>query len=165
MNQSNNSPSFVVTRLATYTPLAEKLLLGVFLAGVILLAAGIDHRIAAWSLVGLAVSFFLMGYLPQDIPVEKDFAQGFRELLALSVIPKVLWIASAISAMGVAFYLMEMPDDRYRRMVMIGGTTIASGTILLVFFMATGVRHVRLVSGVLFRAVPLFALDLYLFLK
>jgi hypothetical protein len=81
------------------------------------------------------------------------------------IVPKVLWISSAISALGIAFYLFDFGNDGYKRMLMIGGLTIGIGTLLLLVFFVSGVKHIKIVTPILLRAIPLCLVDFYLMLK
>jgi len=81
------------------------------------------------------------------------------------IVPKVLWISSAISALGIAFYLFDFGNDGYKRLLMIGGLTIGIGTLLLVVFLASGVKHIKTVTPILLRAVPLCLVDFYILFK
>lgn len=78
------------------------------------------------------------------------------------IVPKVLWISSAISALGIAFYFFNFGNDGYKRLMMIGGLTIGIATLLLAIFLISGVKYIKTVTPILLRAVPLFFLDMYI---
>lgn len=169
MEQQNATPPLAAARIAPFISIAERVLLGAFVVGAILFVLGIDDVVATFSIAVLAVVFFLRAYvpapLPGDISEDTDGEAGFSQLLALSIVPKVLWISCAISAVAITFHIIEMPRENYRQMLMIGGLTLAIGSVMMTFFMATGMKHIRLVAGVLFRAIPLCALDIYLLVR
>lgn len=50
-------------------------------------------------------------------------------------------------------------------MLLIGELIIGIGTLLLVIFMISGVRHIRLVIPILLRAVPLCLVTFYILFK
>ncbi|MBZ0245435.1 MAG: hypothetical protein K8H85_05785 [Cyclobacteriaceae bacterium] len=154
----------LVLKLTKHLPLVEKILLSALAIGTILVVLKMDSSVARLSLLGLGVTFFLLAYRPNDIPRKEDEPFGFSELLGFMIVPKVLWISSAISALGLAFYLFDFGNDGYKQMLLIGGLTSGIGTVLLVVFFATGVKHIKMVMPVLLRAVPLCIVDFYLLL-
>ena len=81
------------------------------------------------------------------------------------IIPKVLWISSAICAMGIAFYLFNLGNEGYKNMLLIGGTTVVAATLILLAFLLGGVRYISTVIPVLFRAVPLGLVSLYILFR
>ena len=163
------SPSPVTTppivRVTRYLPLIEKVLLTVLAIGLMLTALKIETTVTIVSLIGLAATFFLLAYRPLDIPEGGNEQGGFSDLLALMIIPKVLWISCAITAFGLALFMLETGNDGYKNMLMIGGSTIAVATLLLAFFRISGVKHIALVSPILMRALPLFLAAIYVFFR
>jgi hypothetical protein len=162
MTSEQRPTSFIVT-ITKHLPSVEKVLLTALFIGTILTVMKIDSTVTRVSLLGLGVTFFLLA--PTDIPRQEGEQFGFSELLGLMIVPKVLWISSAISALGVAFYLFDFSNDGYKRMLIIGGVTIGIGTLLLVVFFVNGVKHIRTVTPILLRAVPLCLVDFYLLFK
>ena len=74
----------------------------------------------------------------------------------------MLWLSSAISAFGIASYIIDFGNDGYKNMLMIGGTTIALGTLLLVVLKMTGVKKINAVMPILLRAAPVCQVDFYI---
>lgn len=123
---------------------------------------------------GFGGYFFLSAHRPLDVPSSEDTVQptdaasredgagGFPELLGLTILPKVLWLSSAISAFGIASYIIDFGNDGYKNMLMIGGTTIAIGTLLLVALKMTGLKRINTFMPILLRAVPVCLVDLYI---
>jgi hypothetical protein len=162
----NSSPTKTNTapNNSRLVPLMEKVLLIALIIGVTLTTMNIDTTVTKVSLLGLAVIFFLMAYRPIDLPEEPDAQYGMPELLGLMIIPKVLWISSAISALGLALYVINLGNEGYRTILMVGGLTIAIATLLLIYFVVTGTRHISRVVPILFRALPLCLVSLYILL-
>ena len=48
---------------------------------------------------------------------------------------------------------------------MIGGLTIGIAIVVFAFFLVSGVKHLKFVILILFRAVPLFLMDIYVLFK
>ncbi len=164
MTPEQTPTPFIVT-ITKHLPIVEKVLLTTLAIGAILTVMKIDSTVTRVSLLGLGVTFFLLAYRPTDIPRQEGEQFGFSGLLGLMIVPKVLWISSAISALGIAFYLFDFGNDGYKNMLMIGGLTIGSGTLLLVVFFVSGVKHIKTVTPILLRAVPLCFVDVYILLK
>jgi hypothetical protein len=162
---SEQTPTPFIVTITKHLPLVEKVLLTALAIGTILTVMQIDSTVTRVSLLGLGVTFFLLAYRPNDIPRQEGEQLGFSDLLGLMIVPKVLWISSAISALGIAFYLFDFGNDGYKQMLMIGGLTIGVGTILLIVFFVSGVKHIRTVLPILLRAVPLCLVDLYILFK
>jgi len=164
MTSPSSQTPFIV-RIAKLLPLAEKIFLVALSIGIAITYMSLNSSVTEVSLIGLAIIFFLYAYTPFDIPRPYDEHWGLSELLALTIVPKVMWIGSAISALGVAFYLINFGNDGYRRLSMLGGTTIAITIIMQTFFLITGVKHLKYVAPILLRSAPLFLADLYMFFK
>ena len=162
---SEQTPTPFIVTITKHLPLVEKVLLTALAIGTILTVMQIDSTVTRVSLLGLGVTFFLLAYRPNDIPRQEGEQLGFSDLLGLMIVPKVLWISSAISVLGIAFYLFDFGNDGYKKMLMIGGLTISIGTILLIVFLVSGAKHIRTVVPILLRAVPLCFVDFYLLFK
>jgi len=164
MTTEQRPTPFIMT-ITKHLPLVEKALLTALAIGTILTVMQMDSTVTRVSLIGLGVTFFLLAYRPTDIPRQEGEQFGFSELLGLMIVPKVLWISSAISSLGIAFYLFDFGNDGYKQLLMVGGLTIGVGTLLLVVFLVSGVKHIRRVAPILLRAVPLCLVDFYILLK
>lgn len=162
---SEQTPTPFIVTITKHLPLVEKVLLTALAIGTILTVMKIDSTVTRVSLLGLGVTFFLLAYRPNDIPRQEGEQLGFSDLLGLMIVPKILWISSAISALGIAFYLFDFGNDGYKKMLMIGGLTISIGTLLLIVFFISGVKHIRTVVPILLRAVPLCLVDFYILFK
>ena len=157
------TPNPLVTRITAYLPMAEKFFLIGLAIGIVLTLANLDSLVLKVSLVGLAVTLFLYGYKPIDVPGKEDEKLGFTELLGHSIVPKVTWVGCAVSLIGILFTMQN--SEGARQMLFIGGTTLGIATLIIIFLTATGVKYMSVVVPVLYRAIPLLILDLYLFFK
>ncbi len=162
---SEQTPTPLLVTITKQLPLVERIFITALVIGTILTAMQIDSTVTKISLLGLGATFFLLAYRPNDIPRQEGEQFGFSDLLALMILPKVLWISSAISALGIAFYLFDFGNDGYKKMLMIGGLTIGIGTILLITFSISGVKHIKIAMPILIRAVPLCLVDFYILFK
>lgn len=159
MMTSEKTSTPLIVRISHHIPMVEKILLTTLLIGAILAIMHIDSTVAKFSLLGLAVAFFLLAFRPLDIPEQENEQLGFSELLTLMNVPKVLWISSAVSALGIAFYIFGFENEGYKNMLMIGGMSIGVSVLILVVSLVRGVRHIGVVTPILLRAVPLCLVD------
>jgi hypothetical protein len=144
---------------------AERLFLIGVAIGAILMLNTLDSSVTKVSLIGLAVTFFLYAYKPIDIPRGEDERFGFSEFFGLTIAPKILWISAAISTFGVFLYFFGAGNKGFKQMLLIGGSTIFIASAILLILLISGVKNLRIITPVLFRALPLLVIDFYIFLK
>ena len=85
-------------------PYAEKFFLALLLVGAVLKILGMEGMIfITFGLLGLASVFFLTAYTPSDVVIAEDEKAGFKELLVLGIIPKVLGMSMSIATVGILF--------------------------------------------------------------
>ena len=137
---STPTPTTLIGRITKHLPLVEKVLLTALIIGTILRIMHLGSIVTNVSLLGLGITFFLYSYRPIDIPRQENEPLGFSGLLALVIAPKVTWIGSAISALGISFYLFSFGNDGYKRLLMIGGLIIGIAIVVLAFFLVSGVK-------------------------
>lgn len=159
------TPTPFIVRLTKNLHWAERALLIALVLGTMLRYLEIDTDLLTVSLIGLGLVFFLYAYKPVDMIRDEKEKFGFSDLLAVTILPKVMWISSAISTLGLLFYVQNLAYEKYNMMVMIGGLTIGIAVVTLTIFLAGGVKNLKAVTPILFRAVPLFLIDLYILFK
>lgn len=152
-------------RLRFYLSRAEQALLALALIGLILRYANLPWTtVVMLALSGLACVFFLSAYLPPEpVEADKNTRLGFKDLLMLTILPKVMGIACSVSAIGILFFLLGLKG--YRQMVMIGGGTIVIGLLILGIGFITETRNIKSMMPMLHRGIPLVLLDVYLFMQ
>lgn len=160
-----STPTPLIVRLTKNLHWAERALLIALVLGTMLMYLKVDTGVLSVSLIGLAVVFFLYAYKPIEIVRDEKEQLGFSDLLAVTILPKVMWISSAISTLGLLFYLLDLGNDGYKNILMIGGLTIGIAVVLLTVFLSSGVKNLKMVTPILFRAVPLLLIDLYILFK
>jgi hypothetical protein len=156
------SPTPFMERFSENVFLLEKILIISLGFGVILTLSQINTAFIALSLLSLGIIFFLIAYRPVNIPEKENEGFGFSELLALNIVPKVLWLSSAVSSIGLAFFTLELPNEGYKKMLMIGAISIATATFLFLVFLITGIKYLKNVAPVLLRALPLLIADIFI---
>lgn len=161
MNSTPNQTP-VIVKVTKYLPLVEKALLAALVIGIILTITGLDKTVTRVAFLGLGATFFLFAFRPIEIPRKENEPFGFSELLAFTIVPKVLWISSAVSCIGIVFYLSAFGNEGYKQQLMIGAQSIGIGTLILAALLAKGVKHLNTITPVLLRAIPLLLVDLYI---
>ncbi|HLT71112.1 MAG TPA: hypothetical protein VKZ75_00605 [Cyclobacteriaceae bacterium] len=151
--------------ITRYLPRLERMLLMLIVLGIVItFLTNAGALIINVAIAGLALVFFLYAYQPLLVNTGKDEKAGMGELLGWSIVPKVLWIGCAISAMGILFFLIKTGTDEYRNMVMIGGFSIVSSLLVLGVLQVSGTKHLQVITPILLRAIPLMIMDFYVFL-
>jgi hypothetical protein len=135
-----------------FLPKAEMLLLALFAAAIILEFLDIKLTVLfIISLAGLSLVYFLYAQFPSDIE-SSDEEQGFIHLLGLTIVPKVLWIGTAIATLGILFYLQDFSGAA--KMLTIGGSTIAICTLILLVLRFMKINGLENVFPILYRSYP-----------
>lgn len=163
--KSEQKPTPLIVNITNHLPLAEKVALAALAAGIILTSMKIDSYVTRFAFLALGIIYFLMAYRPTNIPIKEGEQFGFKELLGLLIIPKVLWISSAMSILGIVIYLFNSANDGYKKMLLIGATTCGAATLLIVVFFIMDMKHIKSVTPILLRAIPLLVIDIYMILN
>ncbi|MCB0854949.1 MAG: hypothetical protein KDD63_22160, partial [Bacteroidetes bacterium] len=89
-------------------PLAERFLVIALIIGFLLKISGNDAPfLINISLAGLGIVFFLNIYLPihskaeENEQPDENKLNGLNELLSKYIVPKVIWIGSAVATVGL----------------------------------------------------------------
>ena len=114
------------------------------------------------SILGLAATYFMSAFRVIDIPFNEDDTMDFKDLLALTVNPKVLWISSAFSLFGMFVMYQNLGNEGYKQSFMIGMISIIICMIIHVYAIINGTKHLVHIKHVFYRAVPLLILDIYI---
>ena len=162
MKQHN---TLFVQRLGPYLSASEKVFAGLSLVGLGLGYAGMNAISAVViGLAGLAIVFFLFAFqLPP--PTESDEPLQFKHLLVSTIAPKVAWISCAVSVMGILFFILDLGNKNYKQMIIIGGSALAFALLITVFSGLTDNASLNPLKAVLYRAIPIMIIDLYVFLN
>ncbi|WP_331967573.1 hypothetical protein [Ohtaekwangia sp.] len=154
----------MIIRITKHLPLLERILLTALVIGAMLMLLEISTIVIEVALIGLGVVFFLFAFRPVDLSEQMSKQFGFSELLGLMIIPKVLWISSGISALGIAFSLFHLGNDGYKTLLITGGTTIGVGigVLLFIIFLTGKNKYLNVVLPVLLRSISLLLMDIYM---
>lgn len=144
-------------------PYIERIFLASLIIGFLLKLTGSEIPfLIAVSIGGLGVSFFLNAYSPLDIEPAEGEQMGFNELLGLSIIPKVLWISTAIATIGILFYMLHLGNSGYLNMLYIGGSIIIIATFIMLILKLIGTKYMNAAFPVLYRALPTLLIVAYI---
>lgn len=150
-------------KILPFVPWAERVFIVAALIALALKATGNPSTtLLVISLGGLAAGFFLSGFIPLDIPYDENIKLGFIDLLALTIVPKVMWIGSAISVLGILFHQLGLPPDRYLQLFMIGSSVLV-GALVHLITLVQGVKRLHYVMPIYYRAIPVLLVMAYLF--
>ena len=149
------------------TPYQEKLFTATIVLGVLLSYFGMNTNILInISLLGLGMAYFFYVFKESDIEPKDEEEMKFSELLGLSIIPKVLWISSSVSVIGILFHNLDLDYDGYLRLLQIGGSTITIGTAVLFVLKFQGTKYINAAFPILLRTFPILVVVCYiLFVK
>jgi hypothetical protein len=137
-----------------------------FFSIVTLVGAGVrlmnqSSDILLFGASGMAMVYFMYSNkrpsTPSAVQGEKF---GFSELLLSVIIPKVLWLGTAVNVIGILFMVLQFQG--YREMCFIGATSIGGSLITLGGFALGGASISNPTKQALIRIVPIFMASVYL---
>ncbi|SNT40414.1 hypothetical protein SAMN05421640_3804 [Ekhidna lutea] len=145
-------------------PYLERVFLATLAVAFILQLTGSELPILmSLSLAGLGITFFLSAYRPLDIePEEGEELGDFNELLALTIIPKILWIGTSVATIGILLSTLELGNDGYVTLLYVGLITISIATMIQLGLKVTGTKYINATFPVFFRAIPTLLIVAYI---
>lgn len=159
-----NSQQPLLLKILPFVPWAERVFIVATVIALALKATGnTSSTLLVIALIGLAAAFFLSGFIPMDIPYDENEKLGFSDLLALTIVPKVMWIGSAISVLGILFQQLGLPPERYLQLFMIGSSVLVGALVIHLVTLAQGVKRLHYVMPIYYRAIPVLLVMAYLF--
>lgn len=142
--------------------LLEKIFLAGLTTGLVLTYFNASSQIIVQvSIVGLGITYFLTAFRFIDIPRNEEDLLEFRDVLAWTIAPKVIWISCGVSLFGLFIFSLQLGHDGHKRALMIGSLGAVIGLIVIGYAYATGTKHLKHILPTVFRAVPLLIIDLY----
>ena len=152
-----------ISAVAPYLKRIERVLLAALSIGSVLTFWRVEAMTTIQvSLLGLAIVYFTTAFTILEIPKPIDEIYGFKELLALVIVPKVLWMCSAVSLFGGNVYTLHMEHNGFNGGLRTGGLGIFICLIILIYAFLTGTKHLNHLLPHLARAMPIFLFDFYL---
>ena len=151
-----------MNRIAKYLPWIEALFLLMLAVGWVMLFQNLQAGLLILSLIGLTATYFISAYKPIEILSDGEEKFGTKEMLAWTILPKICWISCAVSTLGWLLFFISPENASYKNMLMIGALSIGAALVMIAYLISTGVRQIKVLLPVMFRAVPLLSADCYL---
>ena len=158
----NKRPTPLILRIIPYLPAAEKVLLIGFTIGLVLIFTNTSGKgVAQIALGGLAIVYFLSSFRNLDVPRTEEQPFEFKDLLTWIIIPRIFWIGSAFSLLGILFYSFQLGHEGYMRALMPGGSVILIGLAVIFYAYVTGTKNLAILLPTLLRAIPIMLIAFY----
>lgn len=143
--------------LRKFSPLIEKILIGVFIVGVLLGYVNINGTfLIQIGFLGLALLYFLNMFMPPPVAIGKP---EFKELLGLVVAPRVINLASSISVLGIYLYWRSFGNPNYKQAVLLGAFTLLLGLLSVAYVSFVKTPGLKPTLRLVPRAIVLLSLD------
>jgi hypothetical protein len=156
----------LILLIKPYLSLAEKVFVTAGAVGLCVLYLQQDRLLLEVALLGLGITYFFQGYVPSEGTGRPESEPSTMLYLVVLVIsPKMFWISSSISCLGVAFFLIDFGNTGYMRLLMTGGLSIALCLLCTGYYALTGGKYLKQVIPSLVRAIPFMLMDAYLFFR
>jgi hypothetical protein len=164
LRQPGSSAPTIIHKITRHLYNAELFLTGLLTFGILLPKMEVDSSlIVVISVFGLAVVFFLQAYNPVLLPI-RSAQMGFRELFSLTVLPKIIWIATSVCTIGILLFLLDI-NDAYYGTLLIGETALVAGLLIAGYFSMRSATYAKIVMPMLYRAVPVLLISTYILLS
>lgn len=139
----------------------ERWFLAILFLGLALNLIQLDSKLTiSVGLIGLGVVYFLSAFKVPPMATQEGQLQGFKELFTLTILPKILWIGTSVTFVGILFYLAGSNIQGYRQMLGSGSFTIA--VCLIIIIAMSGTKSISSIIPVLYRAIPAMGVGFYL---
>ncbi len=116
------------------------------------------------GLAVLAGIYFLTAFRPQPVPSAGTKMQ-FMDLLNMTILPKVLWISSAVGASGLALFHADPERPGYKQLLIIQTLTALVAFVIWGFGNMQGIQSIQRLTPAILRAVPLMLAGAYILLQ
>ena len=137
-----------------YLRQAEKVILTAVLLDALLILLGHEYKPLTYGLVAaLALVYFLFAFLPAKLTLTENEPVGFNELLAWTILPKVMYIGIAIVALGVLLFYANVQNKGYEKLLTVGCSSLFVSLFLLAILAINGVKQLKLLRVIVFKAL------------
>jgi hypothetical protein len=150
------------SRLYSFFSILEKIAIALALVGIgfkYLNLTGANEMLMI-GMSTLSGVYFLSAYKPP--PKRDDEPAGFATLLAVTILPKVSWIACAVLVIGIQFRLLNL--NGAGEMLMIGAAAGVLAAVMMGLFIVQGNENAKSQINVLYRLVPMLIITSYFLL-
>lgn len=112
----------------------------------------------------LAALYFLMAFRPPE-PIAEGTKMDFAFMLSTTILPKILWISSAVGASGLALFHADPNKPGFKQMLIIQTLTALVGFVVWGFSNMQGAQHLQRLTPAILRAVPIMLAGAYIILQ
>lgn len=140
-------------------PILETTFVVSLLLGIVSTHIGFDlFWLTKISLGGLAIVLFLYAFRPLDIPPPNDgedqeYKGGFRYLLALSLVPKWLFIGMSIGLFGILLSMLNTGNKGYISALHISLLTITVSILISFLLRLSGLKIVKVLYPTILKSI------------
>jgi len=145
-------------------PNVEKVLLALLMMILLLKTQNIRiPYLLNFILLGLAITFLLNAFKQPEIRAGENKNFGFIDMFIGSIIPKALWIGTAVTTLGILFYIMNLGNNGFIKLLMIGCATITIASILgLSLSLIKSKEQLPVIIPLFYRALPAIGFACYI---
>ncbi len=155
----------LLVRIGRLTPPAEKIALAGLTIGLLMQYANLNGLpVVQYSLVALAIIFFLGAYVPIELP-EQNEPGDFSHLLVLTIMPKIVMITAAVSTFGIFLFLLNTGNKGYLQLLLIGSSTSFIAFVIYLYGVLKSMEGVTLLLPLFYRAMPFAIAAAYIFIQ
>jgi len=159
-----NKETTTLEKFAPVLKRAERVLWMSLIFGMVLSYFGLDTMLVIqFSLSLLGVLFFLFAFTRSDFRTSNSEQVGFKELLAWTILPKILWVSAGVSTFAILMSTLELANDVYLRVLPSGIAANAISTIVLSLLFLSGTKHMQKSLQILIRTIPILLASLQFF--
>lgn len=154
----------MVNKIGKALPTIEKILVGTFILYLILKT--LDIRIPYllnFTLLGLAITFFLNAFQEQQLNEKRSKSYDFADIFVGLIIPKVLWVSTAITTLGILFYIINFGNSGYATVILTGIITLTiAGVLGLIISTVKSQEQSSILTPLIYRALPALVYGCYI---
>lgn len=117
------------------------------------------------ALSSLSAVYFMMAFQPPVESEENDQPSdgGFGDLLGGMILPKVGWIASSVTTIGICFSLLHLKGADQQ--LLVGCSTLSIAVAASLYFLTTGTKRTPILMNMLYRAAPILVFGLFVYMN
>lgn len=124
----------------------------------------IENRLLIYIGLSGLFGYYLLKIFKQDNYALKEGDEfEFKDLIALSILPKVIWISFTILILGLAIMIFDFDNFGYLKILLVGSSSLIISTTLLTVFLLKGTKQSDIQLAAAIRGIPLSIIIVYLY--
>lgn len=148
-----------LSQIEPYVKRIERILFIALFLGVLVSYFGYTYLPIQFSLAVLTIVFLIYAFIPANVAQDDPFSSGFKELLAWSIFPKILWLSNSVATLGLTIWSLEGSLQGQLKALASGSLGILFGTIGISILFLTGTKQMNLT--ILVRSIPILIFSYY----